>query len=179
MINNEINNNIISKIGNNIRYYRQKKDLSLKEFGKLMNLSLTTIQKYETGKIEPSITTLYEISNVLNVDLAKLLDIDVKINISVSESEIKTELRDIKKQLSLLLNNFDIKIPTIKDSASLIFELNNILSIVDCKIVKINNKNYLKTTDKEFEINEDDVTSLLNSITSYIKFTISSFENKK
>ena len=174
---NEVRINILKKIGNNIRTYRKNKKLTLVDVGELLHLSDATVQKYETGKIEPNITMLLEIADILDVELSDLLNIDIEI--SVSESEIKTELRDIKKQLSLLLNNFDIKIPTIKDSASLIFELNNILSIVDCKIVKINNKNYLKTTDKEFEINEDDVTSLLNSITSYIKFTISSFENKK
>ena len=65
------------KLPENIRLYRKQKGFSQEDIAKLLGYkSFTTIQKWETGLAEPPIGKLYELANILNVDILDLLDND-------------------------------------------------------------------------------------------------------
>ncbi|WBW49305.1 helix-turn-helix transcriptional regulator [Peptoniphilus equinus] len=169
---------ILLRIGQNIRSYRKQKHLTLYELSEKLNISHVTIQKYETGKIEPNITMLLEIANALDVQLSDLLNIDVNIKVTIPENKIKNELDDINEKLSFLLANFHINIPNTSDTGTTIKKLNQLLELIGCQIVIINNQTFLKTSEKDLAISGEDIRSMYNSITEYLNFSVTSFKNK-
>lgn len=56
-------------IGMFIRKLRDQNNLSQKRFASRLGLSDKTISAYETGKVQPSITTIKKICQSFNVDL--------------------------------------------------------------------------------------------------------------
>lgn len=60
-------------IGQRIKQFRKNQHLSMEALGKLIYKSKATISKYESGEIAIDITTLYEIANVLKIDVEQLL----------------------------------------------------------------------------------------------------------
>lgn len=60
-------------IGENIRSYRMKAGLSLREVGEQLELSHMAIQKYEQGIVVPDSATLIKIAEILHVPLQNLL----------------------------------------------------------------------------------------------------------
>lgn len=65
--------NICIHVGNQIRYFRKLRGISLKEFSLLLNKSISTISKYENGSISVDIQTLEKIAHILGVTLEQLL----------------------------------------------------------------------------------------------------------
>lgn len=61
-------------IGSNIRRARKLKDLTMKELGIKVGLSVQGIGNYERGEREPNLITLKLISEALEVDLLDLID---------------------------------------------------------------------------------------------------------
>ena len=61
-----------SAIGLRIRTLRKKKGLNQTEFAKLLDKSLRTVQKYETGEIEVSFSVVNQIAQVLDTDVAPI-----------------------------------------------------------------------------------------------------------
>ena len=58
---------------NNIRELRLAKGLTQQQLGEVFHVSRTTISNYETGKIEPSIKLILDISEYFEVSLDQLL----------------------------------------------------------------------------------------------------------
>lgn len=54
-------------IGERIKASRRKAKLTQEDLGKQLGKTLRTIQKYESGEIEPSISLVFDIARVLNV----------------------------------------------------------------------------------------------------------------
>lgn len=67
----------IKRIGGNIRNLRKSRGLTQKELAKRISKSLRTLQKYEFGEIEPSLSIINEISVILNVSPFCILGIDM------------------------------------------------------------------------------------------------------
>lgn len=63
----------ISGIGPRIKTARKAANMSQTALGTYLNKTLRTIQKYESGEIEPSIGTINEIAKVLHVSSAELI----------------------------------------------------------------------------------------------------------
>lgn len=77
----------MNHFGNNIRYLRKLKNMSQDELAeKLGYKSFTTIQKWESGKSEPNLKKLNELSNIFDVDIDKLATTDL----SIENNEVKT-----------------------------------------------------------------------------------------
>ncbi len=57
-----------------IRDLRRKQNLTQSDFGRLINISASTIALWETGKREPDIKNLKKISEIFNVTTDYLLD---------------------------------------------------------------------------------------------------------
>ncbi len=61
-------------VGSRIKFYRKMKHLSLDALASEVHKSKSTLSKYENGLIPIDIASLYEISQVLNVDVSQLTD---------------------------------------------------------------------------------------------------------
>lgn len=58
---------------NNLRELRLAKGLTQQQLGEVFHVSRTTISNYETGKMEPSIKLILDISEYFEVSLDQLL----------------------------------------------------------------------------------------------------------
>ncbi len=65
----------MEKFGQKLKYLRQEKGLSQVELAERLNVDKSTIAKYETGKIEPSLTMLKSIAIFFDVSADYLLGI--------------------------------------------------------------------------------------------------------
>lgn len=72
---------ITLSIGENIKMYRNKKGLTQPELGKLIHKSESSIRKYESGNVTPSIDILNKLADELGVSINDLVE-DTKIEIN-------------------------------------------------------------------------------------------------
>ncbi len=68
-----MNNFDYSAIGQRIKMLRKRKGLNQTELAQLLNKSLRTIQKYETGEIEVSIAVINQIADILETTSTYIL----------------------------------------------------------------------------------------------------------
>lgn len=62
------------RLSDNIRRFRRLRDLSQEDIAKKLGYkSFTTIQKWETGMAEPPVGKLYELADILRVNIMELL----------------------------------------------------------------------------------------------------------
>lgn len=64
------------ELGSRIKAVRKSRKMSQTELATLLNKSMRTIQKYESGEIEPSLLTINEIASHLNTTPAYLIGYD-------------------------------------------------------------------------------------------------------
>lgn len=64
---------ILMSISYNLRAYRLKNKLTQVELGSMLHLSRSAISNYEQGKMEPSIDTIINISEIFKVSTDELL----------------------------------------------------------------------------------------------------------
>lgn len=112
-------------VGNQIRFYRKKKEMSLEDLAIHINKSKATLSKYESGAIVIDIITLIEIAKILEIDIKELLiytkssrnsfadtlfDINTPIymyhltNETIHKSIIKMNLNKKTKEIDTTLN---------------------------------------------------------------------------
>lgn len=108
-------------IGKNIKKYRNISGLTQIQLAKKIEKSESTIQKYESNAVTPDFSTLADISNVLEVDINELLEIDSNID--------KNNSYNMKK--SIRKNIDGIKFGNMIIQNSLLYNL--ILSILMAK----------------------------------------------
>lgn len=71
------------RLSDNIRRFRRLRDLSQEDIAKKLGYkSFTTIQKWETGMAEPPVGKLYELADILRVNIMELLGEDSDNNIT-------------------------------------------------------------------------------------------------
>ncbi|MGG0716056.1 helix-turn-helix transcriptional regulator [Robertmurraya massiliosenegalensis] len=63
----------MGSIGDNIKLYRERANMSQEELAVKIRVGTTRIEKYETGQHIPTRETLLKISTVLDVPAAELL----------------------------------------------------------------------------------------------------------
>lgn len=69
---------ISEHVGKRIRLYRKQRNLTLKEFAADINKSISTVSKYESGKIPIDIETLFDIADSLQISVNQLIDYQEK-----------------------------------------------------------------------------------------------------
>lgn len=67
-------------IAKNIKTLREKKGMSQKELISIVGLGAPMYSRIETGKAEPSLTTLEKIAKALGVSLSELFEADDKMS---------------------------------------------------------------------------------------------------
>ena len=60
-------------LGEKIRYFRRAKNLTQKQLGDLIGISASNITKYEKGNIEPNLSILEKIAEVLEINVTELM----------------------------------------------------------------------------------------------------------
>lgn len=68
--------NLCLTIGQRIREFRISQNLSLQELSDKLNIEYNNLIRIEKGRTNPTVGTLYKISQSLNVKLRDLVDID-------------------------------------------------------------------------------------------------------
>ena len=61
------------QLGKKLRSYRKNKQITLNELSEKLHKGISTLSKYESGEIAISIRTLFDLCEILNVDLITLL----------------------------------------------------------------------------------------------------------
>ncbi|HCW72461.1 MAG TPA: XRE family transcriptional regulator [Clostridiaceae bacterium] len=64
----------MGSIGENIRKYRRKRNLTQKQLGELLELSNTYLSDIENNRTNPSIKTLKKVAKALEVSYIELLE---------------------------------------------------------------------------------------------------------
>lgn len=87
MINNK-------EIGKRIAYFRRKNNLTQQNLADKMDLSVSYIGQVERGITQVSLERLYEISEILNVDIVMLLSPDLADNKELIGIQISEIIKD-------------------------------------------------------------------------------------
>lgn len=67
---------LLIEIGNRIRLKREEKNLSQQDLAALCNFEKANMSRLEAGRTNPTISTLYKISQALEIKLIDLLDVE-------------------------------------------------------------------------------------------------------
>ena len=128
-------------IGENIKRIRKSKRLTQEKLSEITQISMASIQRYESGKRQPNIQTINKIADALGMPLSELLGNSVKTN----DIGIKiNELLEVN-----ISNNTgaekNISEMTINELYDLIYELRNkISSLEDLNATLIENMEKIK-----------------------------------
>ena len=80
-------------LGENIKKYRKENHFTQKELAEKLDVTVRTIQNYESGNREPNFKTLEKIAKAIGISINKLIGANEKINIDVEgEKKIKFNL---------------------------------------------------------------------------------------
>lgn len=91
MVSKMINYN---EIGKRIAYFRRKNNLTQQKLADKMDLSVSFIGQIERGITQVSLERLYEISEILNVDIVMLLSPDLANNKELIGIQISEIIKD-------------------------------------------------------------------------------------
>lgn len=84
-------------VGENLKIYRLRSNLSMSEAGKRLNISAPAILKYERNKIIASLERLTEFAKVYNTTIDDLLNVDDQLNIKFTNLFCTDNTPEIKK----------------------------------------------------------------------------------
>jgi transcriptional regulator with XRE-family HTH domain len=68
-------NQLQQKIGERIRFLRESKGISQQNLAAVCNFEKANLSRIEAGRTNPTISTLYKISQALEVNISVLVDI--------------------------------------------------------------------------------------------------------
>ena len=64
------------KIGNRIRDLRESKGISQQNLAAICNFEKANLSRIEAGRTNPTISTLYKISQALDITIAEIVDVE-------------------------------------------------------------------------------------------------------
>jgi transcriptional regulator with XRE-family HTH domain len=64
------------KIGNRIKILRESKEISQQDLAAICNFEKGNLSRIETGRTNPTISTLYKISQALDISISSLVDVE-------------------------------------------------------------------------------------------------------
>lgn len=79
--------NVMSIFSKNLKFLREQKKLSQNKLAELSNVNQTTIARWETEEISPSLDNVYDLSLALNVSISDLTGTDLTKESSYNEME--------------------------------------------------------------------------------------------
>lgn len=110
-------------ISDNIKRLRTLKKMSQKEVAISLNMDQPQYSRIESGKVEPTLTTLEKIANVFEVSLSELVkesnEIDKEINLPLLEKVKQIDgLEEKEKQSILTIIDIALAKKRFKDNLS-------------------------------------------------------------
>ncbi|MDX8338782.1 helix-turn-helix transcriptional regulator [Draconibacterium sp. IB214405] len=66
------------KIGNRIRELRESKGISQQNLAAICNFEKANLSRLEAGRTNPTISTLYKISQALEITITELVDVEAE-----------------------------------------------------------------------------------------------------
>mgnify|MGYP001657946011 CR=1 FL=1 len=106
----ERNMSIFSK---NLKYLREQKKLSQNKLAELSDVNQTTIARWESEEISPSLDNIYDLSLALNVSVADLTGKDLTNTHNINEIR-REQLNDLSALDNVLYSKKD-KIDSVKN----------------------------------------------------------------
>ncbi|KMJ58791.1 XRE family transcriptional regulator [Bacillus sp. LL01] len=92
------------KIGENIRFYRERAKFTASELALKIRVGTGTIEKYEAGLQMPDMQTILKISTVLDVPASELLESAASTNSSGLDPELEQLIEEVGvKRAKLIL----------------------------------------------------------------------------
>ena len=103
----------MSIFSKNLKFLREQKKLSQNKLAELSNVNQTTIARWESEEISPSLDNIYDLSLALNVPIADLTGKDLTMLASMEGIE-KEHLNDLSALDNVLYSKKD-KIDSVKN----------------------------------------------------------------
>ncbi len=112
-------------VGENLKIFRMKKNLSMAEAGKLLNMSAPAIFKYEKNTMIASLERLTEFANIYDTTIDELLNLeeDIKINFTNFKCKNKTP-ESTKNKIKYIISD----------------KINNYFNLLELSDMKLHNK---------------------------------------
>lgn len=129
-------------IGKKIKLLRKENNMTQKELALKIDVSPPTVTKYENGQLEPNLNILVKISQLFNISIDDLLEINISVkdnftqNSTDSDALVKSFIIHVIKT-----SNIDIKLDSIDDRTKiLMYNLTyaSIKSVLDDLVNSIN-----------------------------------------
>ena len=157
-------------VGEKIKTYRERKNMTQSEIAEILGVKPTTISKYEAGTLEPNIESLKKLSEIFEISVDELIK-DDKFNISnINILEILKEQKDMKlkgnlyhnTQITFAYNTNHIEGSRLtEDQTRYIYETNTLLAEKDT-ITNIDDiletANHFKLVDYMLDIAKEKLT---------------------
>ena len=93
--------NIDEYIGNKIKYYREKKNISQKELGELLNTTSQTISRYESGKRGTDQDILFKLAEYFHININ---DFFPPTNINVKKNEYDSKIKQLETNTGIKIS---------------------------------------------------------------------------
>lgn len=164
--------NEIIKVGTNIKTLRKQKGLTQKNMASLLNIPSSTYSNYENNNREPGKEILFKISEILEVDIYNLLNIDKKSDFIIPKDiYIPDESIDINEVIAIEklieLCGFNINFNKFEENDSTLneylkFEIkNNLIPLV-----------YINKGNLNLNLNSDQFKKLSSKILQLVAFEV-------
>ncbi len=158
-------------LGEKIKLYREKKNMTQNEIAEILGVKATTVSKYEAGTLEPNIESIKKLSETFGITIDELLKDESDFDISkINILEILREQKEMKlkgnlyhnTQIIFAYNTNHIEGSNLtEDQTRYIFETNSILfesetvaSVDDI----LETANHFKLVDYMLDIADKDLT---------------------
>lgn len=69
-------NELLYKFAQKLRKLRKERSLTLHELEALTNIDNSYLSKYESGSVNPKLTTLYKLSQAFDIPLSEFINLD-------------------------------------------------------------------------------------------------------
>lgn len=157
----------IMGIGNKIKEYRNKANLTQKDLAYKLHVSYQAISKWENDNTEPSIESLKEMAIIFNCSVDELLDVEKKEGkieiVEPEEKEIKKEVPKDFKKLTVANNKLNLAINVFsKFNWTLISKVDNV-NHQNYELVferPIKNENYKLDLEASLAIQKERINSI-------------------
>ncbi|MDS0526085.1 helix-turn-helix domain-containing protein [Clostridium sp. SHJSY1] len=148
-------------IGDRIKKKRKNKKITQNQLANILNKSLSSVQKYESGDVEVPKSILEEIAIALDTTIFYLLGYD--------EAQLDEELKEMFDEY-LAIQNEDPESRLFREQLK---QIGCYYESPSCSNENITNSYYiLKYNNKVFEVPTYEFENLRNSFNSYITFML-------
>lgn len=96
------------QVGENIRFYRREKNITIEQLGKSIGKSKSVVSKYENGLVSIDVDSLWKIAETLGIKMSKLTELKV----NKRQREKKKKMRNPFGQEEIFLYYYDGRIET-------------------------------------------------------------------